>query len=185
VFHAIANGLAQPGFGAPLAKNGVNPYMPYLMTGERWYLDRLNAQASWAITSMTPDSRYGRCVAPSCDIELTLYGQQVRGMAWSLREIGEAAFVGKRANYFASVMDHNWQYAQKASPSLVTAEGETAIWWPRIWDPNGLMQPWEQDFSDRSRSAPRRTGRCWRKAVCATAAFVAEWALHCTRLQSL
>ena len=127
-------------------------YIPYIMTASRWYLDRLNAQAAFAVTTMSNDATYGRCAAATCDIELTLSGQQVRGMAWSMREIGEAAFVGKTGSweqsYFQGVRDHNWVYAQSVQPGLVTAEGEAAGWWVRISEPcaNCDALGWENDY---------------------------------------
>ena len=127
-------------------------YVPFLLTAERWYLDRLNAQAAFAVTTMSPDSTYGRCAAATCDIELTLSGQQVRGMAWSMREIGEAAFIGKDGSweqaYFAGVRDHSWTYAQSVQAALAAAEGEAAGWWVRIGEPCASCDAlgWENDY---------------------------------------
>ncbi|HEY8101253.1 MAG TPA: hypothetical protein VIF82_10915, partial [Burkholderiaceae bacterium] len=81
-------------------------YIPYIMTGQRWYLDRLYAQAAFCEISMTPfksslyqaSGRYAGqltsdpSLANAADIVITP-GNQLRGSAWDMREIQEAAFV--------------------------------------------------------------------------------------------
>ncbi len=126
-------------------------YVPYLMTAERRRLDLLNAQAAFDVTTMNADPTYGRCSAAGCDIVMTPYGQQVRGMAWSMREIGDAAFIGKAGSweqsYFAAVRDHNWAYAATQEPAMAN-EGEATGWWPRIdnWAAGAHVLPWEQSY---------------------------------------
>ncbi|MBC7942068.1 MAG: hypothetical protein H7Z19_20320, partial [Chitinophagaceae bacterium] len=61
-------------------------YVPYLLTGERWMLDNLNAQASYTVVSQWP-------VARGDGLDLVVRVNQVRGAAWSLRQIDEAAWI--------------------------------------------------------------------------------------------
>ncbi|WP_052336009.1 calcium-binding protein [Rhodopirellula sallentina] len=61
-------------------------YLPYLMTGERYFADELTAQANWSMASVwTP----GRLKSSTNDL---VYHQQVRGFGWTMRTLGDAAF---------------------------------------------------------------------------------------------
>ena len=86
-------------------------YVPYIMTGQRWYLDRLNAQAAFALTSNWPVPRCGNGSVATCDLALDFTGQ-VRTQAWSIREIVQAAYIGRSGtweqSYFGQVSARNW-----------------------------------------------------------------------------
>jgi hypothetical protein len=103
-------------------------YVPYIMTGSRWYLDRLNAQAAAGIASSWPGARCRpTCGAHTDDIVLN-GSDQIRAEAWSMREIQEAAFVGKSGSfehvYFNQVVIDNWNYVQSQEAALATAGGQ-------------------------------------------------------------
>ncbi len=103
-------------------------YVPYIMTGSRWYLDRLNAQAAVGITGSWPGARCRpSCAAHTDDIVLN-GSDQIRQSAWSMREIQEAAFIGKPGSfehtYFNQVVVDNWTYVQSQQASLASAGGQ-------------------------------------------------------------
>jgi len=147
-------------------------YVPYLMTAWRWYLDRLNAQAAFSLSSITYVST---CTGDSpfntaCDIALN-QSDQVRGQAWAMREIQEAAFIGRSGSweqgYFSAAVQHNWDYLQfiinqpwtdswkpqVKRPALAVSQGQAAGWiLPINLAGNGddralgATAEWQQDF---------------------------------------
>lgn len=161
-----------PGWTADNAHQPNLAYVPYLMTAQRWYLDRLNAQAAY---SLSADTYVSTCTGDSpfntaCDIVLN-QSDQVRGQAWSMREIQEAAFIGKRGSweqdYFAAAVQHNWDYMQfiinqpwtdpwkqqVKKPALAASQGQAAGWILPInlagsGDDRslGATAEWQQDF---------------------------------------
>ncbi len=65
-------------------------YLPYLITGERYYLDEMYHYANWAMGSISyVDPPYGR----GGDDGIIPAGQQTRSIAWSLRSMAEAAAI--------------------------------------------------------------------------------------------
>jgi len=132
-------------------------YVPYIMTGTRWHLDRLNAQAAFAISSDWPGYRcppYGSGCTGLRDIVLNGY-DQVRAQAWSIREIQEAAFVGRPGSfelgYYTQVVANNWSYlnGQQSGTGFMSAavQGQAAGWVPSdIGTPNYQNSPWMQDY---------------------------------------
>ena len=74
-------------------------YVPYLMTGDRFHLENVQAQAAWSIMS--------HWTWPRGDAnDLVVKDTQVRGAAWSLRELVEAAAISpdgsKEMAYFTA-----------------------------------------------------------------------------------
>jgi hypothetical protein len=143
-------------------------YIPYIMTGQRWYLDRLNAQAAFGEVVMTPFSsgqyqaagRYAgqllTAIVPSlantADIVIAP-GNQLRAAAWDMREIQEAAFVGKpgtfEQGFFAQAVIDNWNYFLAMKPTLTAQQGQAAGWLPNTYGsvyPQVIMAPWQQDY---------------------------------------
>ncbi|HEY8099529.1 MAG TPA: hypothetical protein VIF82_02155 [Burkholderiaceae bacterium] len=103
-------------------------YVPYIMTGARWNLDRLNAQAANGITSSWPGARCRPTCGTNTD-DIVLNGSdQIRAEAWSMREIEEAAFIGKPGSfeqgYFTQVVTDNWNYIQSQEATLAAAGGQ-------------------------------------------------------------
>lgn len=57
-------------------------YIPYMVTGDAFYLDETLFWANWNMASKDPNYRdYGKGL---------IYSEEVRGQAWALRSIGEA-----------------------------------------------------------------------------------------------
>lgn len=141
-------------------------YVPYIMTGARWYLDRLNAQAAFSIDATAPftsgpyqaSGRYaGRLTnmpnaSQIADIVISP-GNQQRGSAWSLREIQEAGWIGYTGSFeqifFAQAANDNWNYFLALKPALTAQQGEAAGWLPGTYGAFGkqiIMPPWQQDY---------------------------------------
>jgi hypothetical protein len=108
-------------------------YVPYIMTAERWYLDRLNAQAAWSLSSVWPAWRCARPARRTCDIVLNGRGQ-VRAQAWELREVEEAAFVGYpgtfEEGYFQRAVADNYRFFRTYIEPAMASAGSTVGWVP-------------------------------------------------------
>ena len=119
-------------------------YDAYLLTGSRYYLDQLNAQASSNILTVTPGTRLN-------GQDLVANGKgQVRGQAWSLRSIQEAAFINPDASplksYFQQVVNNNFQYLlNTVIPNAIATQGEATGWLPGAYG-SGTTAPWQQDY---------------------------------------
>lgn len=131
-------------------------YLPYLMTAERWYLDRLNAEFAWDLTYDYPPNR---CTANPCikgQAENLINGQQLRGAAWSMREAIEAAWIGRdgtfEAAYAAYTVQESWSWLIAQETAWATSEGQVFGWFAGSgWAGSGstfYTAPWQQDFFD-------------------------------------
>lgn len=108
-------------------------YIPYLMTASRWYLDRLNAEAAFAVTGDWPNVRN---IDGYNDLLMNTGGpggEAIRAAAWGMREIIEAAFIDKTnswsASYFQKVEADNWTWAEQQEPGLSQSAGQVAGFW--------------------------------------------------------
>ena len=129
-------------------------YVAYMLTGDQYYLDQLNAQANASILSVWPGSR-----GPSTPYDIIVDnggtlapwgGQQVRGKAWGLREIDEAAYANPDGSaekvYFTQVSNDNWSWLVSQLPTWTAAQGEAYGQIKGTYGNNGSMAPWQQDY---------------------------------------
>ena len=149
-----ANGLTQPvddknnGWTPDTAHQPDLSFIAYLLTGSRFHLDELNAQASYSVVSTWPPLRNG---APgSTGNDNVIFGNQMRGAAWSLREIDEAAWANPDGSgekkYFSKVMNDNWRWLAGQIPTLTELEGEAHGYVIAIYGYGYALGPWQQDF---------------------------------------
>ncbi|WP_431301423.1 carbohydrate-binding domain-containing protein [Sediminicoccus sp. BL-A-41-H5] len=145
---ATSGGLTQPldassGWTLDAAHQPDLSFVPYLLTGQRWMLDNLQAQASWSIMSQWPQLRDGAG-------DLVVQGNQVRGAAWSLRQIDEAAWASPEGSrekaYFTEASAQNWAWLVKQIPVWTQQQGEAHGWLPGEYGIKGAMPPWQQDY---------------------------------------
>jgi hypothetical protein len=131
-------------------------YVPYLMTAQRWYLDRLNAEFAWDLTFDYPPNR---CTANPCirgQAENLINGQQLRAAAWSMREAIEAAWIGKTGSFEARYAEYaaheSWDWVIAQETQWTAQEGQVAGWFSGAgWAGSGstfYAAPWQQDFFD-------------------------------------
>ncbi|OYV53327.1 MAG: hypothetical protein B7Z78_03360 [Rhodospirillales bacterium 20-60-12] len=120
-------------------------YVAYLQTGNRQYLDALNAQASYAVTDYWPAS-----IARNAGDGNVIQGNQIRGAAWSLREIQEAAWANPDGSvmkaYFTQIMNNNYAYLISQLPVWSQQEGQTAGYILPGAYPGGGLPTWEQAY---------------------------------------
>lgn len=129
-------------------------YVPYLLTGERWMLDNLQAQSAWSVMSQWPAVRF--------DGDGVIVNQnQVRGAAWSLRQIDNAAWIspdGTAENaWFDKISANNWNWLVSKIPEWTAAQGEAHGWLPGVYTP-GLTSPWQQDYFASTTIAAAKRG---------------------------
>jgi hypothetical protein len=130
-------------------------YVPYLMTGERWMLDNLQAQAAWNIIGTWPLVR-------SNGTDLVVNENQVRGAAWALREVDQAALVSpdgsKEKAFFQSASDANYKWLVSKIPEWTAQQGEAHGWVPGVYGYAGVLPPWQQDYFASTVIAAARAG---------------------------
>ncbi len=123
----------QPGFA----------YLPYLVSGDHFYLEELQFWAMWNAFSSNPHYRqFGKgLVAPD----------QVRGQAWSMRTLAEAAYITPDSDplkaQFSTLVGHNldWynaQYSNNASANVLGALVNSAV----VYSGGTAVAPWQDDF---------------------------------------
>ena len=98
-------GTASP-WKPDIAHQGSYAYIPYLVTGDAFYLDELMFWAAWNIAANDPEYR-----GTSKDL---LNSEQVRGQSWGLRSIAEASFAAPDSHalnaYFDSALANNMSW---------------------------------------------------------------------------
>jgi hypothetical protein len=117
-------------------------YVAYLMTGDRTYLDELNAEASYDILAQSPTTRQGA-------LGIVLDGaSQVRGQAWDLRAIVEAAAANPNGSaeeaYFTQIENNNFSYILQYVRTL--NQGQATGWITGNYGNAGQIAPWQQDY---------------------------------------
>jgi hypothetical protein len=117
-------------------------YVPYLLTGDRYYLEELQFWANWNMLQANPGYRgYEQGL---------VHWDQPRGQGWSMRTLGQTAYITPDADpmkkYFTDRLAYNlaWydqQYVQKATanPFGYLDTGYS------IGD-DGTLAPWMDDF---------------------------------------
>ena len=101
-------------------------YIPYLMTGSRYYLDQLNAEADYDVVSTWPAIRQG------AQGLVAFSDTQARTQAWSIREIAEAAAANPdgsaEKSYFATILNNNFNFL--LSEAAAAHQGQSSGWIP-------------------------------------------------------
>jgi hypothetical protein len=130
-------------------------FVPYLLTGRRAFLDNLQAQAAWNVIGIWPDAR-------GASDMLVVQGNQVRGSAWSLRQIDEAAWASPDGSaekaYFTAVSEANWRWIVDSIPIWTQQQGEAHGWLPGEYGTKGALPPWQQDYFASTAIAEARRG---------------------------
>jgi Ca2+-binding RTX toxin-like protein len=118
-------------------------YVPYLVTGSHYYLGELEMQGAYSLAWYNPSPR-------GFDQGLVDSGQ-VRGMAWTMRTLSDAAFILPDSDplkqYFVNELNNNLDhFVQKyVVDGALNAAGE-AEGWLTYYDSNPVAAPWQDDF---------------------------------------
>ncbi|RKK04819.1 hypothetical protein EBE87_20270 [Pseudoroseomonas wenyumeiae] len=152
-------------------------FVAYLLTGRRAFLDNLQAQAAWNVVFQWSGMR------GDSDM-LVVWGNQVRGSAWALRQIDEAAWASPEGSvekaYFTAVSEANWRWIMDNIPIWTEQQGEAHGWLPGEYGTPGGLSLWQQDYFASTAIAAAKRGNPLAKAFL-------EWAanFHLNRVAKL
>ncbi|VAW34091.1 hypothetical protein MNBD_GAMMA01-200, partial [hydrothermal vent metagenome] len=121
-------------------------YLPYLITGDYFYLEEL---LFWANSNLISSSLATRGSIDNVDdnSQGVIRGQQVRGQGWSLRTLAQAAYITPDAHrmksYFNNKLLNNMDYYLARFPNNPTANNIGALPHRNSLD---TAAPWMDDF---------------------------------------
>jgi hypothetical protein len=118
-------------------------YLPYLVTGDYYYLEELQFYTMWNLFSSPPSYR--------ANVKGLLWSNQVRGQGWSLRTLGEAAYItpdtdplkAQFETFLSNNLDwYNTTYTNNPAANTLGIMDEHAMAYA-----NGTaIGPWQDDF---------------------------------------
>lgn len=123
-------------------------YLPYLMTGERYYIEEIGFWSSFSCMGISPPFRgFSECVPGNV---------QVRGFGWTMRTLGQCAYIAPdgsdiKAECNRILANNVAHYTSKMATS--DAWNRFGIFeTPLTWSPYGnvALAPWQQDFAASS-----------------------------------
>lgn len=140
VFPAIA--IGDTPWTPQVAHHPSLAYVPYLVSGDLFQLEEVTFWANWVLASVDPSYRDGA--------KGLIAANEVRGQAWSLRTLGEAASILPDSHpmkaYFSDRLRANvaW-YVKRFAANKDPEQSPVLGIIPKPDDP-GRMAPWQQDF---------------------------------------
>ncbi|QOY96545.1 hypothetical protein IM543_06420 [Massilia sp. UMI-21] len=119
-------------------------YLPYLLTGDHYHLEELQFWAMYDVFASNPGYRENR--------KGLLKPEQVRGQAWGLRTLGEAAYLTPDTHplkrHFAQILDDNldWYNATYTRNPTANALGVIVNGYALAYEGKRGLAPWQDDF---------------------------------------
>lgn len=119
-------------------------YMPYLVSGDYYYLEELQFWAMYNVLSYNPGYRQAA--------KGLLQSNQVRGQAWALRTLAEAAYItpddDMLKSHFKGFMDNNlaWYNATYTDNTQANALGVLLNGSAVVYNNGTGIAPWQDDF---------------------------------------
>lgn len=126
--------------------------VPYMTTGRRFYLDQLHAQASFAMMAAwtAPRNAFDQVIGGKKWTGLAVFGNQVRGAAWSLRQFQESAYYGAdgtfEKSHFERMVKNNVDFLLATASANQEQQGEVFGYIPGDYGNAGHLAPWQQDY---------------------------------------
>lgn len=129
-------------WSADVAHQGSYAYVPYLVTGDAFYLEENTFWAAWNLAGPNPAYRgYGAGLVNP---------EQLRGQAWSLRSIREAARIlpdnHPHKNYFQTRLENNLNWYLNTYPNNPDPSTQSPLGAIQKPDDPTLTGPWQNDF---------------------------------------
>jgi hypothetical protein len=123
-------------------------YLPYLVTGDYYYLEELQFWGMWNAFETNPGYRdYTKGIMSS---------EQVRGQAWSLRTLAEAAYItpdkDSLKSAFTNIINNNLDWynntyvANTANAQYANKLGVITNGFALAYDNGAGLAPWQDDF---------------------------------------
>jgi hypothetical protein len=119
-------------------------YLPYLVTGDYYYLEELQFWAMWNQFSSNPGYRQ--------NVKGLLQQEQVRAQAWSLRTLAEAAYItpdnDRLKGHFNQILTNNldWYNATYTDNASANKLGIIVNGYALGYNNGRGMAPWMDDF---------------------------------------
>jgi hypothetical protein len=147
-------------------------FVPYLLTGRRAFLDQLQAQAGWCVVSQWPRVRGNPSTPGPGEGFNVVRSNQVRGAAWSLRQLDNAAWASDEDDpnlpYLRACSAGNWAWLRAMTAGWSAEQGELRGCIPGAYGASGMLPPWQQDYFASTAASAARRGN-------ADARYVLEW----------
>ncbi len=142
----VNGGIPVPGDDNPnVADQAHQPsigFVSYLVTGDYVYLEEMQFWTSWNHLSANPLPPYGYRQGTK-----GIFGVQVRGQAWSLRNLAQAAYATPDAHPYKPLLSasvrHNLEHNEALYSSNPSANQLGAL---RSYDGYDELAPWMDDF---------------------------------------
>ena len=119
-------------------------YLPYLLTGDYYYLEELQFWAMFDVFASNPGYRANRAGL--------LKPEQVRGQAWALRTLANAAYISPDSHplksHFVQILNSNldWYNAEYTNNARANALGFIANGYAMVYLEETALAPWQDDF---------------------------------------
>ena len=119
-------------------------YLPYLLSGDHYYLEELQFWAMYSVFNSNPAYRE--------NIKGLLKPEQVRGQAWGLRTLAEAAYITPDGhplkNDFLRILDSNldWYNAEYPRNPAANPLGAIVNGYAVTYQRKTALAPWMDDF---------------------------------------
>nr|WP_314547497.1 hypothetical protein [uncultured Massilia sp.] len=119
-------------------------YLPYLLTGDYYYLEELLFWANNDVYSSNPGYRE--------NVKGLLSPEQVRGQAWGLRTLGEAAYITpdshRLKSHLVGILGHNLAWYNKTYTDNPDANrlGVVTNGYAIVYRDGTGLAPWQDDF---------------------------------------
>lgn len=131
-------------------------YVPYLVTGDRFHLEELKFWAGYNAFSPNPAYReYEKGLLKS---------NQVRGFAWALRTLGQAAFIAPDADpqkkYLEAMLANNleWLASDQVNGPKKNSLSILDIGYTVVYNDGTGFAPWQDDFFTSAVNVVARLG---------------------------
>ena len=121
-------------------------YIPYLLTGSRYYADELKAQAAFDLTSIDPNVRSG-----AQGLVDNPYNQ-VRLQAWALRDLVDTAYIlpdnDPMKAYFEAKANANLDdmFQKYVVDDFMKSTGQVKGWVLGDYGNEHMIAPWQEDY---------------------------------------
>ncbi|GAB3433869.1 hypothetical protein NX773_17535 [Massilia solisilvae] len=119
-------------------------YLPYLLTGDYYYLEELQFWAMWAAFSSNPGYRQ--------NVKGLVLADQVRGQAWTMRTVAEAAYItpdnDRLKAHFTQIVNSNLDWFNQTYTNNASANqlGIIVNGYSLVYNNGTGMAPWQDDF---------------------------------------
>lgn len=119
-------------------------YLPYLLTGDHFFLEELQFWGMYNVFNSNPGYRE--------NIKGLLKPEQVRGQAWALRTLAEAAYITPDADrlkeHFNRILDSNLDWYNENYPNNQDANklGVITNGYATVYSSGRGIAPWMDDF---------------------------------------